>query len=60
VNYRYRAAAEAVLSDILVRDPRASLHKIQNAHPSLQRLSLDQLGLRVGRVLERCAAPSLK
>jgi len=60
VNFRYRAAAEAVLSDILARDPRASLHDIQHAHPSLRRVSLDQLGLRVGRVLEGRAARSLK
>jgi hypothetical protein len=60
VNYRYRAAAEAVLNDILARDPRASLHDIRRAHPGLQRLSLDQVGLRVGRVLERRAAHDLK
>jgi hypothetical protein len=60
VNYRYRDPAEAVLTGILARDPRASLHDIRHAHPSLLPLSLDQLGLRVGRVLERRAAASLK
>jgi hypothetical protein len=60
VNYQYRTANDAVISDILARDPRASLHDIKSAHPSLRRLSLDQLGLRVGRVLERGADRSLK
>jgi hypothetical protein len=45
---------------MLARDPRASLSDIRNAHPSLRRVSLDQLGLRVGRVLEGRAAASLK
>ncbi|MFC3067963.1 hypothetical protein [Phenylobacterium soli] len=60
MNYRYRTAPEAVLSDILARDPQASLHDIRHAHPSLRRLSLDQLGLRVGRLLDGRAARSLK
>ena len=60
VNFRYRAAPEAAVSDILARNPRASLHDIQHAHPSLRRLSSDQLGLRVGRVLDDRAARFLK
>ena len=60
MNFRYRAAREAVLSDILARDPRASLHDIRHAHPSLRHISQDQLGLRVGRLLERRGADDLK
>jgi hypothetical protein len=60
LNFQHPTAHEAVLSDILARDPRASLHQIQAAHPSLKRLSLDQLGLRVARVRDGRAARSLK
>ncbi|CAN7606040.1 hypothetical protein LJR164_004499 [Phenylobacterium sp. LjRoot164] len=60
MNFRYRAASEAVLSDILARNPQASLHDIRHAHPSLLRLSPDHLGLRVSRVLERHAPDNLK
>lgn len=60
MNFRYRAASDAVLRDILARDPRASLHDIRHSHPSLRRVSLDELGLRVGRILDGRAARSLK
>ena len=60
VNFRYRAAPEAVLSHILARDPHASLNDIRRAHPSLRRLSPDRLGLQLGRAIERRAAQFLK
>lgn len=60
LNFRYRAAREAVLSDIIARAPRASLQEIRQAHPAFQRISQDQLGLRVSRLLEQRAAHDLK
>ncbi|MDE2487133.1 MAG: hypothetical protein KGO51_07020 [Alphaproteobacteria bacterium] len=41
------------LEDILARDPMASLEDIRRAHPPFQNLSLDHLGVRLARVLER-------
>ena len=60
VNFRDPAAPEAVLHAVLARNPHASLQHIRNAHVSLQRVSLDQLAVRVSRALDRRADPILK
>lgn len=60
MNFRDPAAPEAVLNAVLARNPQASLQHIRNAHVSLQRVSLDQLAVRVSRALERRVDPILK
>lgn len=53
MNFRYRPSPDLALEDILARDPMASLEDIRRAHPLFQNLSLDHLGVRLARVLER-------
>lgn len=48
-----------MLRAILARHPTAGLHEIRRAHPAFQTMSLDQLGLRVHRLLEVAADPRL-
>lgn len=53
MNFRYQPTSDSVLEDILARNPRASLHEIRHAHPAFERVSLDHLGVRLARVLDR-------
>lgn len=55
MNLHDPATPDAILASVLACDPRADLDSIRRAHPSLGRLSQDQLSLRVGRALERRA-----
>lgn len=47
------ASTDALLRRILDHNPRATLHDIRKAHPALNSMSYDHLGLRVSRLLER-------
>ena len=53
MNFKYRPAPEAAISDILARDPGASLHDIRHSHSAFRGMSLDHLGLRLGQALDR-------
>jgi hypothetical protein len=49
-----------VLRTVLTRNPAASLDEIRRAHPALSRMSLDHLGLRVGRLIDNRGEAWLK
>lgn len=49
----------AALKHILAINPRASLHEIRSFHPALQAMSYDQLGLRVGRLIDAASSDRL-
>jgi hypothetical protein len=42
----------AILKQVLAVDPQADLHKIRRAHPALRAMSLDNLGLRLTRLID--------
>jgi len=46
---------QQVLRDIFIRNPRAPLHEIRNAHPALRGMSLDHLALRLNRLIDSAA-----
>ena len=52
VNFIDQPTCESVLRTMLRRDPTVSLDAIRDAHPVFQRMSPDQLSLRLSRVLE--------
>jgi hypothetical protein len=60
LNFQDNPSPELVLRSVLARNPTASLHEIRHAHPALRRMSLDQLGLRVGQMVERQSRTWLK
>lgn len=60
VNYRYTHTSDSLLRDILARDPGASLQDIRHAHTSFRKMSPDHLSLRLGRMIDRLNAGSLK
>lgn len=56
LNYTYRTAPEAALTEIISRNPAASLHEIRRRHPAFRAVSIDHLGLRLGLALDRYRA----
>jgi len=49
-----------LLQQVLVSNPRATLDEIRRFHPAFRAMSLDQLSLRLGRLLDRSADSSAK
>lgn len=49
-----------LIKEVLSRNPRASIHQIRDAHPIFRTMSLDQVGLRLSHLLERCSDGGLK
>lgn len=60
MNFQYRPAPEAVLSDFLAHHPGASLNDIRHAHSAFRGMSTDHLGLRLGQALDHRRASRLK
>ena len=42
----------AILKAIFAHDPNAGLHEIHQSHPLLRAMSLDHLGLQLGRLID--------
>ena len=53
MNFRYSPDIGPLLSDVITRKPRADLHEIRRAHPTLRAMSLDQLAVRIGRITDQ-------
>lgn len=51
----HTACPQLMLQDLLARRPRASLDEIRSFHPAFRAMSVDQLGVRLSRALERAA-----
>jgi hypothetical protein len=60
VKFRDKENPEALLREILVRYPRASLQHIRRSHPVFQGMSLDHLGVRMSQIIDSRDAASLK
>ena len=54
------ASPQLLLQQVLVSNPRATLDEIRRFHPAFRAMSLDQLSLRLGRLLDRSADSSAK
>ncbi|MDE2357112.1 MAG: hypothetical protein KGL69_10200 [Alphaproteobacteria bacterium] len=50
MNYKYIPDSNHRLRQILARKPRANLHEIRRAHPSLAAMSFDHLALRLDQI----------
>jgi hypothetical protein len=53
VNFRYKSDFDSPLTDILARNPAASLQDLRRSHPLLRNMSLDHLALRLDQIVHR-------
>lgn len=60
MNFQDTPAPESVLRTVLAHNPTATLHEIRRAHPTLRRMSLDHLGLRVSQLIDNRSEAWLK
>jgi hypothetical protein len=56
VNFRYTQNIESPLTDIIARNPGASLQDLRRSHPLLRKMSLDHLALRLDEIHRRNTA----
>ncbi len=60
MNFRYAYDADAPLKRAIARNPRATLNDLRRAHPSLRRMSVDHLALRLEQIAHRQACAPTK